>query len=283
MLTSVRSLLAASLLAGAAFAATPAMAQDEDPFVTVSGNVTAVTDYRFRGVGLSGGDPAVQGGITLSTQPGFYVGVWASSLARGDTSVPLDDGTGDVLDYDVGTFGAIELDFSAGWAGEITPGLGVDVGATYYTYPNAINRNAEIDFVTPSLSGYPIFDGYSAYDTDLIEFYGKVSPSVGPVGLTFGVFYAPKQDSLGGSDNLYLSADASIDIPETPLTLTGHVGYTDGFLTYTADGNAWDYSVGASVTVLGGLSLGVAYVGVEGPDIDGVTDDTVVGTLSFSF
>ena len=67
MLTSVRSLMAVTLLAGTALAATPAMAQDEEnPAVTVSGNVALVTDYRFRGVGLSGGDAAIQGGITLS-------------------------------------------------------------------------------------------------------------------------------------------------------------------------------------------------------------------------
>ena len=142
MLTSVRSLLAATLLAGTAVAATPALAQEEDPAVTVSGSVTLVTDYRFRGVGLSGGD------------------------------------------------------------------------------------------------------------------------------------------------NLYLSADAGVGIPNTPVSLSAHVGYTDGFLTFTPDGDAFDYSIGGSVTVLNGLSIGVAYVGVDGPGgpaFDGITDDTVVGTLGFAF
>ncbi len=107
MLTSVRSLLAATALAGA-FAATPALAQDTEggPFVTVSGSVTGVTDYRFRGVGLSGGDFAIQGGITLNTQPGIYVGTWASSLE------------------DSPVYGEGELDFFAGWAGDVTDGAG---------------------------------------------------------------------------------------------------------------------------------------------------------------
>ena len=55
---------------------------------------------------------------------------------------------------------------------------------------------------------------------------------------------------------------------------------------FTPDGDAFDYSLGASVTVLGGLSIGVAYVGVDGPGgpaFDGITDDTVVGTLGFAF
>lgn len=252
MLTSVRSLMAATVLAGAAFAATPAMAQDEEtPIVTVTGNVALVTDYRFRGVGLSGGDLAIQGGITLNTAPGFYVGAWASSLA------------------DSPAYGEVELDLVGGWAGEVTDGVGIDVGATYYLYPS--------NTVDPA---------------DVFELYAKVKPTIGPVALTLGVAYAPSQDSLDfgvglPDDNLYLSADASIGIPSTPLTLTGHVGYTDGAMTYTNDSKAWDYSVGASLTVLGNVSLGVSYIGVEADglakDVSGFTDDTVVGSLSVSF
>lgn len=245
MLTSVRSLMAVTLLAGTALAATPAMAQDEEnPAVTVSGNVALVTDYRFRGVGLSGGDAAIQGGITLSTAPGFYVGAWASSME------------------DSPTYGEVELDIFGGWAGEVTDGLGIDVGALYYAYPS--------NDVGPA---------------DVIEFYGKVKPTLGPVGLTFGVAYSPDQDSLLGNDNLYLSADASVGIPSTPITLTGHAGYTDGALAFTSDGKAWDWSVGGSVALVSGLSIGVSYVGVEHDGFDdlGIYDDTVVGTLNFSF
>lgn len=247
MLTSVRSLLAATILVGTTLAATPAFAQEEEGPVTVTGSVTLASDYRFRGVGLSGGDPAIQGGLTLNTTPGFYVGTWASSME------------------DSPVYGEVELDLFAGWAGEISEGVGADVGVTYYAYPS---KDA------------------GAGPSDVWELYGKIKPTLGPVGLTLGVAYSPEQDSLGGDDNLYLSADAGVALPGTPLTLTGHVGYTDGFLTYTDDGNAFDYSVGASATVLGGLTLGVSYVGVDGPsgpDWDGITDDTVVATLGYSF
>lgn len=284
MLTSVRSLLAASALAGALFTAAPAMAQDDDAAVTVSGSAALVTDYRFRGVGLSNGDPAIQGGITVNTAAGFYVGTWGSSLGTGDRIVDLDNGAGTVAGYSVGSFGGAEVDFFGGWAGQLTENLGIDVGATYYWYPDATNVDAT--FGPAGTSGYPTFTGYGKYDTDVIEFYAKLTPTLGPVGLTLAAYYAPDQDSLGGGDNLYLAADAGFDVPNTPVSITGHVGYTDGGLTYTSNGKAWDYSIGASVTVLNGLSLGVAYVGVEGPSgpaWDGVLDDTVVGTLSFSF
>jgi uncharacterized protein (TIGR02001 family) len=249
MLTSVRSLLAASALAGALFAAAPAMAQDEEDSssITVSGNATIVTDYRFRGVGLSGGDAAIQGGFTVSHDSGFYVGTWGSSLE------------------DSPVYGEMELDLYGGWAGDITDGLGADVGVTYYAYPS---------------------NDAGAGPSDVIEAYAKLKPSLGPVGLTFAAYYSPDQDSLGGGDNIYLAADAGISIPKTPISLNAHVGYTDGFLTYTANGKAWDYSVGASATVLGAVTVGVSYVGVEGPGgplWDGITDDTVVGTLGVSF
>ena len=246
MLTSVRSLLAASVLAGAALAATPAMAQDGEESaspVSVSANVALVSDYRFRGVGLSDGDPAIQGGIDFATDPGFYVGVWGSSLGY------------------TPAYGEMELDIYAGWSGDVTSGLTVDVGGIYYLYPS--------NDVDPS---------------DYFELYGSLSGAVGPATITGGVAYAPEQDSLSGMDNLYLYANLDIGIPSTPITVSGHVGYTDGFLTYTTDSKAFDWSIGASATVIGGLSVGVAYMGVEsdGPKIDGITDDTVVATLSYS-
>lgn len=244
MLTSVRGLLAATVLAGGMFAAVPAFAQEETPAVTVTGNASIVSDYRFRGLGLSGGDLAIQGGITLNTAQGVYVGTWASSLESTDL------------------YGEVELDVFAGWAGEVADGVGVDAGVTYYSYPSN----------SPGVG-----------DSAIWEFYGKVKPTFGPLSTTFGVAYSPDQDSLGGGDNLYLSADAGIGIPQTPFTLSAHIGYTDGFLVLTDDGDAFDYSIGASATVLGNLTVGVSYVGVDGPSFDGISDDTVVGTLTASF
>ena len=243
MLTSVRGLLAATVLTGAALTATPAMAQD-DLGISISGNAAIVTDYRFRGVGLSDGDPAIQGGIDVGTDVGFYVGTWASSLGY------------------TPEYGEIELDIYAGWSGDITDGVGFDIGALYYLYPSN-----DID------------------PADYFEFYASVSPAIGPVETTLGIAYAPDQDSLGSTDNLYLYLDAGVGIPDTPISISGHVGYTDGFLTFTTDGNAIDWSIGADVAIGDILSVGVAYVGVEddGVNTDGITDDTVVGTLSVSF
>ncbi|WP_298464351.1 TorF family putative porin [uncultured Erythrobacter sp.] len=216
--------------------------------ITFSGNIAFTTEYRFRGVDLSGGDFAVQGGFDLGHSSGLYVGTWASNL-----------------DEDTVGFGSTELDIYGGWSGDLTDGLSGDVGVIYYIYPNA-----------PTAAG----------PTDYIEFYASVSASIGPVSVTPGIAYAPDQDSLGSTDNVYLYTDVSVGIPETPLTINGHVGYTDGFLTFTNDSKAFDWSISADVAV-GPATLSAAYVGVEGDaliDPGGVfTDDAFVLTLSASF
>jgi uncharacterized protein (TIGR02001 family) len=250
MLTSFRGLVAVSLAAAGLSLSTPAMAQSDDEVasdLTVSANVALTTDYRFRGVSLSGGDPALQGGFDVAHDSGFYIGTWASSIDGG------------------AAYGDLELDIYAGWSGNLSDAVSVDVGVLYYIYP------------TEDLG----------LDTDYIEPYASVGVNFGPAEATFGVAYAPKQDSLGGDDNLYLYTDVGFGLPGTPLTVTGHLGYTDGslappLLAGTTDDTGLDWSLGASVAQ-GNFEVGVAYVGVEGPAIDGFTDDAIVGTISASF
>jgi uncharacterized protein (TIGR02001 family) len=251
MLTSIRSLMAATALAGGILLASPALAQDAPaeeaaPAITISGNVALVTDYRFRGVSLSGGDPAVQGGITVSHASGFYLGAWSSSIEGG------------------ALYGEQELDLFGGWSGNVASGTKVDVGILKYVYPT--NDVGPADYWEP---------------------YASIAQTFGPATAKFGVAYAWEQDSLGGDDNLYLYTNLDIGVPQTPITVSGHLGYTDGVLSPSllaggTDDQGWDWSVGASATVFGHLTAGVSYVGVDGPSIDGFTDDTIVGTLTLS-
>lgn len=279
MLTSIRGLTAATLATGLAFAATPALADEntttsEDALITVveteqveraveeteaktvsyaagesgfefSGNVTLASEYRFRGVDLSGGDIAVQGGVDLTHSSGFYVGTWGSSI-----------------DEDTVGFGHTELDVYGGFGGDLAEGVSFDLGVIAYLYPNA-----------------------GPGDFDYIELYGSVGFELGPVETTVGVAYAPDQDSLGSTDNLYLYTDVGVAIPNTPLSVTGHLGYTDGFLTFTNDSQAFDWSIGVETAIAGPVSLGVAYVGAEGDIPAGsydFVDDAIVLTLSAS-
>ena len=283
MLTSKRGLFAAPLSAGLLFTAAPALASEGAPEsaaeeatptevvlttediravepieetsanemggesgFSVSANVTFASEYRFRGVDLSGGEFAVQGGFDLAHSSGFYAGTWASNL-----------------DEQTVGYGSTELDLYGGWSGDLTDGVSADVGVIGYLYPDA-----------------------GPGDFDYVEFYGSLTGALGPASLTGGVAYAPDQDSLGGTDNLYLYTDLSVGIPDTPVTINGHLGYTDGFLTFTTDSEAIDWSIGADVAA-GPVTLSAAYVGVEGDaliDPGGTfTDDAFVVSVSASF
>ncbi len=249
MLTSIRGLIAATLFAGSAMAATPAFADETDPpaEITVTGNVTMVTDYRFRGISLSGGDAAVQGAINVNHSSGFYVGAWGSSLE------------------DSAVYGNMELDVYAGWTGAVGGGVTADVGLLYYVYPNG-----------------------TVGDANVFEPYASVSTTFGPASAKVGVAYAWKQNSLGGDDNLYLFTDWGLGVPNTPISIAAHLGYTDGalspkVLTLAGTGGGWDYSVGATYAITKNLSAGVSYVGVDGNSIDGFSNDAVVGTLKLAF
>jgi uncharacterized protein (TIGR02001 family) len=70
-------MLALSLaFAGNAFAqAAPAA-----PESTLSFNVGAVSDYRYRGISQSRLDTALQGGADYAHKSGAYIGVWGSSI-----------------------------------------------------------------------------------------------------------------------------------------------------------------------------------------------------------
>lgn len=295
MLTSIRGLVAASLATGIALSAAPAMAEtidiesydpvaadsefsfniaDADSGIdldravaeidaaaasnigaesgfTLSANVALVTDYRFRGVSLSAGDPAIQGGFDIAHSSGFYVGTWASSIEGGPA------------------FGELEVDVYAGWGGDLMEGVSFDIGLLYYMYPT---------------DGDDLIDDFNV---NYWEPYASLGFSIGPASATVGVAYAWDQSSLGDEDNLYVYTDLEAGLPGTPLTLAAHLGYTDGvlappLLAGALDDTGLDWSIGASAEV-GAFSIGVSYIGVEGPSIDGFTDDTVVATLSASF
>lgn len=244
-----QSCLAAGFAAVCLAFANPALAQTEAPGeITVSGSATLVTDYRFRGVSQTDEEMAVQGGVTVKHASGLYVGTWASNLAGW------------------GTFGGsnMELDIYGGYATEVMSGVTLDVGLTWYMYPGG------------------------ASETDFAEPYVKLSGDLGPARVLVGAAYAPRQEALGRvydsgtsyaagipdnpgakSDNVYLWADASAGLPNTPLTVKGHLGYSNGNAGLGPNGTSvaptgeyLDWMLGADLA-LGPVTLGVAYVDTD--------------------
>jgi uncharacterized protein (TIGR02001 family) len=116
----------------------------------ITGTVTAVSDYDFRGVSLSATDPALQGSIDWASDGGFYLGAWASNIDYGN-------------EFD----GNIELDLYGGFAGETEGGLGWDVGLVWYTYPDSSSSRTKF-----SIEDYPeLYFGISYSFLELKQWY----------------------------------------------------------------------------------------------------------------
>ena len=165
---------------------------------------------------------------------------------------------------DSAVFGHTEVDLYAGWTGAIASGLTADVGLLYYAYPNG-----------------------KVGDAEYFEPYASLSTTFGPVSAKVGVAYAFEQDALGDDDNLYVFTDLGVGIPNTPISLSAHVGYADGaqspdFLTGSGTGGGFDYSVGATYNITDKFSVGAAYVAVDGNSIDDFSDDTAVVTVKLA-
>ncbi len=231
MRTSFGSLLSLSL----AFLATPALADETDPpaAVTINGSATVVSDYRFRGISQTDKNFAVQGSITLTHESGVYASVWGSSID----------------DYVTASLQANqEIDLILGFKKSFG-GTTVDVGALYYVYPKT------------KLAG-------DLSSSNFIEPYLAVSQAIGPVTAKATVNWAPKQKALAlnqtapKQDNLYLAGDLSAAIPNTPISLSAHIGHSKGpsWLATTGRGNSYtDWGFGATATYKA-LTFGIQYV-----------------------
>ena len=111
--TTIRAAAAATLVLGLIGLAAPASAQST---VDVAWNVGVVSDYVFRGFSQTGEDPAIQGGVDL-TSGSFYGGAWASNVDFGD-------------DTDA------EVDLYGGYRTE-AGGFALDFGVIGYLYAGA--------------------------------------------------------------------------------------------------------------------------------------------------
>lgn len=140
MTTTLSSLVTASLLFGLASTSASSHA------VELSGDITFTSDYAFRGISQTDEAPAIQGGLTLSDESGFYVSVWGSSV-------------------DFGGQGTLEFDVMLGWSGALNEDWSVDVGVMRYGYPNTEFAGSNFYELYGSLS-YEDFTFGLAYSDD---------------------------------------------------------------------------------------------------------------------
>ena len=192
----------------------------------ITGTVTLVSDYDFRGITQTAQDPALQGSIDYAHDSGFYLGAWASNVDFGDC---CDEN--------------IEVDLYTGFRGgeDVT----YDVGLIYYLYPGA----EDIDFpeVYASL-GYKWISGKIWYSND----FGNSGDSAMYYEAN-GAFELPANFGLtahvGYSDGDYWSGgfeytDWSVGATWTISNFTLGLKYVDGSDLHQFDGTPDD--VGSS-------------------------------------
>lgn len=130
--------------------------------VELSGDVAFTSDYAFRGISQTEEAPALQGGLSLSDESGFYLSVWGSNV-------------------DFLAEGTLELDVMLGWSGDINEDWSTDVGIMRYGYPNAEIDGSNFWELYGSLSykdltfGLAYSDDYYANSGNFIYAYANYS------------------------------------------------------------------------------------------------------------
>lgn len=208
------------------------------PFVAsaqLSSNISLTTNYKFRGQDQDASKsadfkPALQGGFDYAFGNGLYVGNWNSSVnwLSGNS---------------------LEMDVYGGYKGELSPGLGYDVGVLTYAYPGASSANTT-------------------------EVYG---------GLSYGPFSAKYSQTVssqyfGLSKASYFNVGYANELT-AGLMFKAAVGMTN--FKSSSDVDFSDYSVGLSYDLGSGYSLGGAYVGATKKASYGFANDNRV-VLSLS-
>jgi len=189
---NLKSKLVLALLAtsSAAFAQT-APAAPAAPEVTY--NVGVVSQYRYRGIAQTKGDPALQGGVDYANANGFYLGAWGSTIKW-------------IKDAGSSAKGPVELDLYGGYKFEAA-GVAYDVGYLRYEYVN---------------NTYNKVAGAVNANTD--EVYGAAT--YGVVTAKYSYAFSDLFGTANSKGSAYLDLSANFDLGNG-YTLTPHAGRQD--------------------------------------------------------
>lgn len=130
--------LACALLLAAPFAA---QAEDESPYAW---EVTAVSDYVFRGASQTDEKPTLQADFNYTTDVGLYAGIWASGVDFGEDKPD------------------VELNPYIGWNTDVNESVNFDAMLVRYVYPDAgYNNYNELVTTTTFAETYSATVAYS--------------------------------------------------------------------------------------------------------------------------
>jgi uncharacterized protein (TIGR02001 family) len=225
-----QSILSAAVCAALAVP-TLATAQAATPS-PVTGNLSIVSDYRFRGLTQTMKRPALQGGFDYAHASGLYLGNWNSNVSS--TIFPNAN---------------LEMDFYGGYKRAFGD-VGLDVGFIYYYYPGSL--------ATLTNAG----TGTTATDTriDNKEFY------IGGSWKWLSLKYFHSVDDLFSvpdtKNSWYIDGQATFDLGGG-WGIVGHIGRQK--VKNWDDASYTDYKLGATKDI-GGFVFGAAYVDTNAKD-----------------
>ena len=217
----------------------------------ITGNMSLVSDYRFRGLTQTFEEPALQGGFDYAHSSGIYLGNWNSAISD---------------NFFAGS--PLEMDFYGGYKGAAGP-LGYDVGVLYYYYPGS------------NLAGVGTIDN--------LEVYAGVSWKFLSLKYFHAVsdfFGAPNTD---GSNYIDLSATWDLGQGWGVNGHVGHqkvknasaLDYTDYKIGVTKDVSGWVF--GASFIDTDADSAVYTFTNASSGTTKNVGDSTLVLSVSKTF
>jgi uncharacterized protein (TIGR02001 family) len=206
-----------------------------EPASSLTFNVGAVSDYRYRGISQSGNKPAFQFGADYTDKSGLYIGTWNSTITWIKDSAPANQSAK----------GPLETDIYGGYRGAIVGDLTYDVGVLQYLY---------------STNNLGSLNGFANANTT--EVYGS---------LIYGAAYAKLSDStsnLFGTPNskgsTYFDMGYTFDFGDGLTSVVHYGNQTIKSTVATNQVTAYnDYSVAVnkdfSGLVLSGTVIGTDY------------------------
>jgi uncharacterized protein (TIGR02001 family) len=251
----MKKLVHALVLTGLVGLPTLAMAEEAESPHSLSANVTLTSNYIFRGISQTGGDPAIQGGFDYGHSSGFYLGTWASNVGW------IEDFQG----YDSGN---VEIDLYGGYRGSIgSTDFTFDVGAIQYWYPGD-----KPSYVT---------------DADTTEIYGGVGWKW--FGAKYSYYLSDEVFGFGDADgSYYLGLTGSLPIGETGLTAAASWGTFKFKNNGNQDYDDWSisatYDMGKLSKVTEGVTVGLKYTDTNADRAywtDANGEDLSKGTATF--
>jgi len=213
-------LLALLATSSAAFAQTAPAAPE------VTYNVGVVSQYRYRGLAQTKGQPALQGGVDYANASGYYLGAWASQIKW------IEDSSGNPSGSTYG--GSTELDTYGGYKFN-SAGADYDIGFLRYNYlGNSLGNSTAYTNASTNEAYFGITAG---------NFSFKYSNSLGNL---FGYLNSKNSSYIEFALNYDLGSGTTLTphIGRQTIQGSGNVSYTDGSLTVAKD-------LGAGLTVTG--------------------------------